>query len=230
MTIPLHTPKLTCNLTAIPADQRAQHIDRATALLTDSQAKYIELSNGLMWQFPLECYPDVTQFVANEQRCCSFFNFSITILPAQAGVQLAITGTLAVRAFLESELAQLSLPAIHDQHEIAAPNFDDYAVVCELATLSAQEAAKLTQLARNLLGSDDSQQQELADGYAWLFPLEAYAELISLMELNSRCCGFLLHRLEIQATEQQIQLFLTGSSTAKAAIQADLERLRHEPA
>ncbi|MBA3471084.1 MAG: hypothetical protein H0T53_15725 [Herpetosiphonaceae bacterium] len=219
---------IACNLAAIPADERAAHTVRAASLLFDSAATRTDLPDGAIWQFPIERYADVVRFIANERRCCAFFSFVLTILPERAGVQLQITGSATVAAFLQAELAQHGIPLPGATAILPAGDHADYPVVCDLTTLTPEENIAIADLAKRLLCTDYAERQELPDGYVWRFAPDEYEALARFIEADSRCCAFLTHRLAVAAEGGSLWLSITGSATAKAAVGADLERLHEE--
>ena len=57
-----------------------------------------------------EALSALAEFVANEQRCCPFFTFTIRAEPAPALLTLQLTGPAGVKPFILAELGG-ALPA-----------------------------------------------------------------------------------------------------------------------
>ena len=104
---PLQEPEipLACNLSAIDAECRSQHITSARYLLSNVAQERQELPEGFTFRFMAEDYLLVVEFIANERLCCPFFRFVLEISPAQGPIWLHITGGEAVKAFLQAELS-----------------------------------------------------------------------------------------------------------------------------
>ena len=62
-----------------------------------------ELSDGYAFRFDADQYGRLVAFLANERLCCPFFHFALEITPAQGPLWLRITGSDAVKAFIQSE-------------------------------------------------------------------------------------------------------------------------------
>ena len=97
---------IACDLTAIPADERATHSARAEQLLRTSAAEMQELPDGYAFRYAAAQYELVTQFIANERLCCPFFTFTLEVTPAHGPLWLRITGREEVKDFLQSELVR----------------------------------------------------------------------------------------------------------------------------
>jgi hypothetical protein len=95
---------IACDLTAIPADERATHSARAEQLLRVGAAEVQELPNGYAFRYAAEQYAQVAQFIANERLCCPFFTFTLEVTPAQGPLWLRITGPTEVKEFLQTAL------------------------------------------------------------------------------------------------------------------------------
>lgn len=95
---------LACNLSAIEASQRDEHLSGAARLLFDVAGERQELSNGYAFRFEAEHYREIVDFIANERLCCPFFHFSLDIAPGHGPIWLHITGNGDVKTFLRAEL------------------------------------------------------------------------------------------------------------------------------
>ncbi|HMA37866.1 MAG TPA: hypothetical protein VKY74_25675 [Chloroflexia bacterium] len=96
-------PPLACDLSAIPAAERATHAARAAHLLATAQATQ-ELPDGYAFRYPAAAYPQVVAFIANERRCCPFFTFVLAVPAGAAPLELRITGAAGVKVFLRAVL------------------------------------------------------------------------------------------------------------------------------
>ena len=83
---------IACDLRAIPAGDRADHIGRAEQLLTRLAEEIHELPDGYAFRYAAEHYAQVTAFIDNERRCCPFFTFVLEAPPGGAPLSLRITG------------------------------------------------------------------------------------------------------------------------------------------
>lgn len=96
---------IACDLTAIPAAQRADHVASAERLLADGAAEVRELADGYAFRYGAEQFEQVTQFIAAERLCCPFFTFTLEVAPARGPIWLRITGAdPAVKEFLQNNL------------------------------------------------------------------------------------------------------------------------------
>jgi hypothetical protein len=99
------TPSLACDLTAIPADVREEHVITAPQLF--ALAKEVqELSNGFAIRFANELgrFMAIAKFIENERLCCPFFNFGLEIEPNSGPLWLRLTGGEGVKEILHTTL------------------------------------------------------------------------------------------------------------------------------
>lgn len=100
---------MACNLTAIPAGQRQQHMATAEQLFAAVQETR-ELPNGYAFRLPQE--PDMwlkaAEFIANERLCCPFFGFGLELEPERGPLWLKLTGGTGVKEFLQREFVKTS--------------------------------------------------------------------------------------------------------------------------
>jgi hypothetical protein len=96
---------IACDLSAIPAGERAAHVARAERLLFQDCQERRELPDGYAWRFAADQYGEVAAYVANERRCCPFLTFTVELAPSGGPLWLRLTGGAAVKAFLRSEFA-----------------------------------------------------------------------------------------------------------------------------
>lgn len=101
-TDPIETQPIACDLTAIPAGDRKQHIFTVQQIFQAVQHAQ-GLSNGYAFQLPNEpgLFMSVAQFVENERLCCPFYNFVIEVEPNGGPLWLRLTGGDGVKELLE---------------------------------------------------------------------------------------------------------------------------------
>jgi hypothetical protein len=99
-----HQP-LVCDLTAIPADARQQHLASIPELFGAVQAVQ-ELPDGYAFRFDNEPgrFLALANFVEHEQLCCSFEGFAIEIEPHAGPIWLRLTGGEGVKEMLAAEV------------------------------------------------------------------------------------------------------------------------------
>ena len=83
---------IACDLTAIPAGQRADHMESAERLLAEGAAEVRELPDGYAFRYAAEQFEQVAHFIAAERLCCPFFMFTLEVAPARGPIWLRITG------------------------------------------------------------------------------------------------------------------------------------------
>ena len=99
------TQPLTCDLTAIPADVREEHVITAPQLFALAQ-EVQELPNGYAIRFSNEpgMFMAIAKFIENERLCCPFFNFGLEIEPNSGPLWLRLTGGDGVKDVLKITL------------------------------------------------------------------------------------------------------------------------------
>lgn len=100
------TTPLACNMLAIPAAERAEHManwQRLTANAVGVKA----LTDGYAFQFQPneETLTSIAQVIRRERLCCPFFRFCVSVEPEGGPMVLALTGRAGVRLFIEAEFA-----------------------------------------------------------------------------------------------------------------------------
>jgi len=98
-------PSLACDLTAIPADVREEHILTAPQLFAMAQ-EVQDLPNGFAIRFLNESgnFMSIAKFIENERLCCPFFNFGLEIEPNNGPIWLKLTGGEGVKEILQTTL------------------------------------------------------------------------------------------------------------------------------
>lgn len=102
---------IACDLTAMSAEERAEHSRVAEEVLTSAK-ELRERPGGYAFCLPTET--DLIQkagsFISRERRCCPFFHFTLDVEPDHGPVWLGLTGREGVKQFLrESLLPQLGI-------------------------------------------------------------------------------------------------------------------------
>jgi len=91
-----------CDLTAIPAAERAGHQEATRRLV--SSAEIDEAVDGFGFRWSADQYDAVAQFVARERLCCPFLKFIIVVAADQDHVQLHLSGSEGAKEFIRYEL------------------------------------------------------------------------------------------------------------------------------
>lgn len=99
------TQSLACDLTAIPASIREEHVLSAPQLIATAQ-EVQELDNGYAIRFlnELNKFMSIAKFIENERLCCPFFNFGLEIEPNSGPIWLKLTGGEGVKEILQTTL------------------------------------------------------------------------------------------------------------------------------
>lgn len=96
-----------CELAAIPADERLQHLATAQELF-QSVERIRELKDG--YAFQIRDTPgaliQAAQFVHQERLCCPFFGFVIEVEAENGAAWLHLTGRDGVKEFIRVEIAE----------------------------------------------------------------------------------------------------------------------------
>lgn len=95
---------LACDLTAITANERTAHYERADRLMSQAIQERQELVDGYAFRYHADDYADLVAFIGNERLCCPFFHFTLEVSPAQGPIWLRITGDEGAKAFFRSVL------------------------------------------------------------------------------------------------------------------------------
>ncbi len=98
---------LACDLTAIPAPAREEHIISAPQLFQTAQ-EVQELSNGYALRFLNEPgnFKAIAKYIENERLCCPFFSFELEVKPNGGALWLRLTGGEGVKELLRSGLLE----------------------------------------------------------------------------------------------------------------------------
>ena len=82
MTNDLRNKTVVCDLSAIPADERSQHVALGKSLLTGSVVA--EGDDEVRFEVGVDRFSDVVRFIDNERRCCRHLSFTLEV-PARGG-------------------------------------------------------------------------------------------------------------------------------------------------
>ena len=98
-----------CDITAIPAEDRAAHRALIRRLLGEAMVEDRDLPNGLAFRFPAEEYDavsvDAVSVVVGRERVCGpFRRFVLEIEPECGAPWLRVTGPEGAKAFIRAEL------------------------------------------------------------------------------------------------------------------------------
>jgi hypothetical protein len=99
---------LACDMTAIPAEQRARHLEKSRELFSEIEETR-ELSDGYEFRFAdeLNVLQRLVDFVSVEKLCCPFLWFEIEVEPENGPVYLRLTGREGVKEFIREEVRGL---------------------------------------------------------------------------------------------------------------------------
>lgn len=92
---------LTCDLTAIPASVREEHVITAPQLFQQAQ-EIQELPSGYAIRFQNEPgrFAAIAKYIENERLCCPFFNFGLEVESNSGALWLKLTGGAGVKELL----------------------------------------------------------------------------------------------------------------------------------
>ena len=94
--------RFACNLKALSSSERARH-EKLTRTLLSTVQGHSELANGYAFRFPAGTLMTVAEWVALEHRCCPFFTFAIEQAADEGPLELRVTGSKGVKAFIKDE-------------------------------------------------------------------------------------------------------------------------------
>jgi hypothetical protein len=98
---------LACDLTAIPASDREEHILTAPQLFATAQ-EVLDLPDGYSFRFLNEPgkFMAIAKYIENERLCCPFFNFSLEIQANQGALWVGLTGGEGAKELLKIGLLE----------------------------------------------------------------------------------------------------------------------------
>ena len=137
-THPIENQPIVCDLTAIPAAVREQHVINAPKIFQAAQ-EVQELPNGYVFRLPNESgmFMALAQFVENERLCCPFYHFALEVEPNGGSLWLRLTGSEGAKQLLETALGEQSAEALFKQLIRTGPNEQLEEAVAQAAPLLA---------------------------------------------------------------------------------------------
>jgi hypothetical protein len=93
-----------CDMTALSHEERRAHQERIGQLFGTLVRETRELPDGYAYRFDNEYYPLLATFITNEQLCCPFLTFELTVARHRGPVWLQLTAPGDVKPFLREEL------------------------------------------------------------------------------------------------------------------------------
>ena len=96
-----------CNMSAIPPEERGQHIAAIEAVFGAVQ-EIRELPDGYSFRLTNETalLLRVADFIAKERLCCPFFGFALQLEPEGGALWLSLMGREGVKPFILAEIGQ----------------------------------------------------------------------------------------------------------------------------
>jgi hypothetical protein len=95
-------------------------------------------------------------------------------------------------------------------------------LACDLSAIAPEQRAAHQALASELFRQAAEETAELADGYAFRFAAERYADVTAFIANERLCCPFFLFTLEVAAERGPLWLRITGREGAKAIFRGEL--------
>ncbi len=93
-----------CDMTALSPEERTAHQKLIGELFGNLVQETRELPNGYAYRFDNAQHPQVVAFITNEQLCCPFLTFDLTVTSHHGPVWLQLTAPGDVKPFLREEL------------------------------------------------------------------------------------------------------------------------------
>ena len=93
---------IVCDLTAIPADAREQHLLTSAQIFSAAQ-EIRELPDGYAFCLPNDpgMWMALASFVEQERRCCPFWAFGLNVEPNNGPLWLQLTGPEGAKQLLQ---------------------------------------------------------------------------------------------------------------------------------
>ncbi len=98
-------PCMSCDLTAIPVEQRAQHLVTAEAVFKMVEAVR-ELDDGFAFCLPNDgdTFMQVARFIDHERRCCPFYHFTLALESNHGPMWLTLRGSAEIKSLVRTML------------------------------------------------------------------------------------------------------------------------------
>lgn len=104
---------------------------------------------------------------------------------------------------------------------------DELPIVCTRDGFAEDERARQRELWA-VLADHVIDKRELAEGYALKLPRHQLETASELMELESRCCGFLSTRLDAPEGQSEVWLTLEGPPGSKRVLETELDLMLNQ--
>lgn len=97
-------PEFYCNIKALNASERVRH-EKLTDKLVPRETELKETSSGYEFRInpSIVSLQEVAEWVANESKCCPFFDFQIDLRNEGKLLFLRLSGEEGVKAFIRAE-------------------------------------------------------------------------------------------------------------------------------
>ncbi len=93
-----------CDISALSHEQRTAHQELSGRIFGSLLREARELPDGYAYRFDNEHYSLLAAFITNEQLCCPFLTFDLTVAAYRGPVWLRLTAPGDVKLFLREEL------------------------------------------------------------------------------------------------------------------------------
>lgn len=93
-----------CDMTVLSHQERIAHQERIGQLFGTLVQETCELPEGYTYRFHNQHCPLLATFITNEQLCCPFLTFELTVAPHLGPMWLQLTAPGDVKPFLKEEL------------------------------------------------------------------------------------------------------------------------------
>jgi len=98
---------IACDLEAIPADEREQHLALARELFS-APLQVVKLETAYEFVFPVDQLLPLAEYISRERLCCPFWDFTLNLSPASQEVRLRLGEREDIQGILDDTLAQLA--------------------------------------------------------------------------------------------------------------------------
>jgi hypothetical protein len=98
----------------------------------------------------------------------------------------------------------------------------DLPIACDLTAIDAEVRSTHLTTAEQLLRHDAAEVRELADGYAFRYPAEQYAQVTQFIANEHLCCPFFTFTVEVTPAYGPLWLRITGNEEITRLLQSSL--------
>lgn len=104
---PTNATPFVCDMQAIPAHERPQHLATARQLF-QSVESIREMPDGYAFKLPAEAevLMRAAEFIRRERLCCPFFGFALDVEPEGGSMWLRLSGREGVKEFIRAEMGE----------------------------------------------------------------------------------------------------------------------------